>query len=148
MYAINFNLKQPKAKKSTSIFMYGSVSKKRMKISTKQRIHPDLWDFKKQFVTKSDRVIQKHAENTAGVEERVLSVKEKLNELRNEVHRYGMICQLQKKSLQLYELRERLYDLLDNRNSVVVDRSSIVAYLQTYIDQLESGDRKKPDTSR
>lgn len=148
MYSINFNLKQSKAKKPTLIFMYVSVTKKRMKISTKQRIHPDLWDFKKQFVTKSDRIIQKHAENTAGVEERVLSVKEKLNELRNEVHRYGMICQLQKKSIQLYELRERLYDLLDNRKSVIVDRSSIVSYLQTYIDQLEIGDRKKPDTSR
>src|SRR5690606_2115173 len=116
-------------------------------ISTKQRIHPALWDFKKQFVTKSDRVIKKHDDNT-GIWEQVLLVKEKLNELRNEVHRYSMVCQLQNKSIQLYELRERLYELLDDRKHAPVDRSSIIAYLHSYTDQLESGDRKKPDTTR
>jgi integrase len=127
--------------------MYVFIHKKRIKISTKQRIHPALWDFKKQFVTKSDRVIKKHDDNT-GIWEQVLLVKERLNELRNEVHRYSMVCQLQNKSIQLYELRERLYELLDDRKHTPVDRNSIIPYLQTYIDQLESGVRKKPDTTR
>ncbi|MEZ4951412.1 MAG: hypothetical protein R2784_18795 [Saprospiraceae bacterium] len=142
MYSINFNLKQTKAKNPTLIFMYVSVSKKRIKISTKQLIHPDLWDFKKQFVTNSERVIQNYSENKSGDHERVLSIKDKLNDLRNEVHKYVMVCQMQKKSLQLYELRERLYDILDNRKYVTEDRNSIVDYLNLYIEKLENGRHK------
>lgn len=128
--------------------MYVFIYKKRIKISTKQRIHPTLWDPKKQFITKSDRLIHKYAEKEGDVREQVLLVKKHLNELCNEVHRYSMVCQLQNKPLQLYELRERLYDLLDKRNTSAVNRNSIVAYLQNYIDQLKNGDRKKPNMTK
>lgn len=144
MYSISFNLKQPKGNKPSLIYMYVHINKKRIKISTKQRIHPALWDFKRQFVTNSDRVIQKY-EETIGAREQVLIIREYLNELRNEVHRYSMVCQFQHKSIQPYELRERLYEFLEDRKRNTEDRNSIVTYLQTYIEQLESGSRKKPD---
>lgn len=147
MYSISFNLKQPKASKPSLIFMYVFIHKKRIKISTKQRIHPTLWDFNKQFVTQSDRVIQKYEENT-GCMDQLLLIKEKLNMLGNEVHRHIMKCQLQNKTVHIQELKESLSEFLADRKIEPVEQNSIVAYLAAYIDKMESGDRKKPDTTK
>jgi len=53
MYYFNFALYDPKVDKATVLFLYVPLNQKRIKISTRQKIHPRMWDFTKKKVVEN-----------------------------------------------------------------------------------------------
>jgi hypothetical protein len=88
MTTLKFNLKEPNGKSETLIYLFITVNGQRIKKSTHQKIHPELWDSKKKRVASNSRIILKHKRITPGIELRIRRIQESLDFLSKEVERF------------------------------------------------------------
>lgn len=147
MYSVSFSLKSPKARKETLIYMFVFYNGKRIKVSTQQRILPALWDKKKRAVTKNPRLINQYQATDPGIEERLQSIQEKLNGLKQDVDRFNMELTLKQLPFDLNSLKTHLSRLKGNNIWNGDDVSYISKFLKAFIGQAESGYRKQPNGS-
>jgi integrase len=147
MFSVTFSLKNPKSRKETLIYMFVFYNKERIKISTRQRILPSLWDQKKRAITKNKRILNLKRQEYTGIDERLQIIRDKLNDLKMEVDRYSLEQTVNQKPFTLTGLRNYLLRILDVSNWQLSD-NRVLDFLSTCIKQMESGYRKQPNVKR
>ena len=101
MYRVTFNLKKPKGKHESLMNMVIFHDGKRLKFSTRQKVNPRFWDFKKRTVSKSKAKLEASKEKDFGIEERLSNVQQALNGLKGEVDKYFLESKLAGKEPRL-----------------------------------------------
>jgi len=121
--------------------MYVTFGGERIKMSTKEKIHPRLWDFKNCKVIQNDKRLDRIRLKYGIISTRVSKVSLTLKKYVEAVDTYFMKSQLEGlpqevKSCKRYLLEE----VFSNRRE---ERTFIVRYISMYISELYSKVRKK-----
>ena len=136
MYSISFTLKNPKSRKPLLIYMFVFHHGERFKLSTKQRVLRALWDQKKRTVTRSESILNKYRESHPAIDEQLLVVKQKIDNLRSEVERFCLEQTLKQVPFSLPPLHKHLLRVPDTRNWGDVDMRTVPDFLQLFIKQI------------
>ena len=79
----NFNLREPKAKKPTNIYLVVSIEGKQIKFATGVKIYPEQWNKKKQEAFISYRLSELDNQNNAIVNNKIASMKRDFMDYKN-----------------------------------------------------------------
>jgi integrase len=143
MFNLTFNLKESKSNQPTLIFLYVTVNNQRIKLSTRQKILPDLWNFDQRAVTKSRIKLKKYESKISGISEGAAVVRQKLNDLRKEVERYFFEKSLSPEEANAFELRDYLLKYLIPPKINVLFSTQVIHFLSVFIQEATEGKRKQ-----
>lgn len=145
MYKITYNLKSPNSEKETLIFIFITLKTGRLKLSTQQTIIPDLWDFKRKRPILSKPKLEKYKNLYPDIEEKILSIKQNLENLSKEVSRYLLGKDLENEESSINELKDHLINYLNPQKEENTYYNGIVDYLNNFILNTQKGKRKQPN---
>lgn len=145
MYYVNYNLRNPKAKTKTLIFLYVTNQGERLKLSTRESIEPHLWNQSNSSVTKSMTKLKRYENLKSGTKKRVYAIQNRLDSLRKEVDAYMLKYSMDPKKVKMDELKDHLQRYLSPTNSTYKLSAFVTDYLKVYLHELESGYRKMPN---
>lgn len=143
MHFINFSLLNPKSKTESLITVYVTIDGERVRLSTKQRIHPKMWDAKRKGITTSNAKIDWYIKNGLGSEVYLKSIQTSLNQLRAEIDSFLLSHNYHDNTTALQHLKNHLQEFLNGTSKISKDKSSISDFLSLIIEEMQSGNRKK-----
>lgn len=145
MLTSKFYLKEPTSKNETLIYLVFNLKGRRLKLSTRQKIHPHLWDFQKQQCTKERKKILKLNKSYPGINQKLIAVQAKLDNISSSYNRYYANNSLQGTPEELQSLEVWFKNYFNDSKKNEVKDDSILSYLKVVIDQIERKERKKVD---
>ena len=143
MYRITFNLRTPKSKQESLIFLIVFLGGDRIKISTKQRINPVLWNFKLRKVTKSKVKIEAWKKNNIGIEEQLNNIQHSLDLIRKEADKFFLERKLKGFDPNLYDFKDHMERFLNPSKRTIFFNDFVIDYLNVFISEASEGLRKQ-----
>lgn len=143
MHSVNFYLKSPNSKSETLIYLFVANNGERLKISTHQKIHPELWDSKKKRVIQNDRIILKHKSFDSGVHFKIRRIQESLDNLNQEIERYFTTIGLENRKVTKDGLKNHLTEYLSPTPTEKKLSPNICGFIELFIGEASAGNRKQ-----
>jgi integrase len=144
MYFINYSLHNQKSKKETSIFLFVTHNKRRLKLSSREKIHPHMWDTKNKRIAISDAKLKWYSDKAYGSVANLKGIQKRLNDLRSEVDLYFLNNSNLDGNVSINKLRIHLLGFLNpecESHKIQLVRD----YTQSIKDEMAGGYRRKPD---
>lgn len=142
MHYINFSLLQPNSKTESLITLYITKDQERIRVSTKQKVLPKVWDRKKNGITTSPTKLDWYVQNGYGSELQLKNIQHNLNLLRAEVDSFFM-SNIENSSGILIRLKLHIQSYLSGEGDKKTDRLLIREYVAQLIGEMQTGYRKK-----
>lgn len=143
MYSVNFYLKTPNSTTETLIYLFIRYQGKRIKKSTRHRIHPKLWDAGNQSCTRQARVILDHNTLHPGIQERLITIQSELYQLRKEISKFFAERSIQGLKPTFDELDAHITGLINPVEENDKPSDKVIEYLRRFIYEAEEGKRKQ-----
>lgn len=143
MYSLSFNLRDPQSEKEALILLFVSYRGQRIKVSTRQKVHPQLWIGKENRVTKSAHRIKKYMSNASGIQSRLTIVQTRLDDISAEVSQYFHRESMGNNEPDLKQLKAFLKNYLRPVRGDSNMGDSVRHFLTVFISEASSGSRKK-----
>lgn len=137
-----FQLKDPKALKTTSIRLRASVNGERLIFGTGKVIHPELWDSETERPVKNTKLINKHSKDQPQLDTHLINLKNYLNKLEKDFE--NIINNLEKKEIQLSKdvVLEELGKVYNKESNTAKEKKiTLNDYIEQYINEIKSGER-------
>jgi hypothetical protein len=147
MYSVRFNLRNPKSDQETTIFVYVTANALRIKLSTKQKVLPDLWNAKSRRVTRSIQKLRKYEKRYPGIQSQLQSIQSRLDDISKEVAAFHMGESAFGHEFNLHDLKMHLQRFLKPSGRQFIADDSARGYLELFIKEATNGNRKKVDGS-
>lgn len=124
--------------------MYVTLNGRRIKISTREKLYPRLWNTCKKEVRVNDSIARKANGNELS-RIGLLGVQKRLDELRQHFDRYFLDFNGEISADTLVELKSILRANLSGRADVKKAEQSVVSFLNKFISDIRTGKRRKVD---
>ncbi len=143
MYSHSFNLRDPKSKEAATIFLYVTFNGIRVKISTREKIIPLLWNQVQKRTTKSLLKIEKYEKVHPGLRLKLMSLQIRLDEISNEVSKYFLQISTNGFLPDRDHLKEHMKRFLQPNNHTLIFNDSVTGFIGQFILEADAGFRKK-----